>query len=114
MHWGLAKVLAASCVADERRASEARARTVRGGDGSDGSLTGRILGTPDYTGPGHACGEMESLEDRVDVFGLGSLLCEVPAGRPPYDGSDFDNKCRRPRLEWADAHEEWRRHCWSL
>jgi serine/threonine-protein kinase len=38
--------------------------------------------------PEQAAGEVDRLDERCDVFGLGAILCEVLTGEPPYDGRD--------------------------
>jgi serine/threonine-protein kinase len=90
MDWGLAKVLPKGGVADERRAAGAReslVHTVRSGEGSaTPSEAGSVLGTPAYMAPEQARGEVDRLDERADVFGLGAILCEILTGRAPYEG----------------------------
>ena len=99
MDWGLAKVLPAGGVADEktslqkhREQSTVQTRRSAGSDlpGSVGSVTqmGSVLGTPAYMPPEQALGEIDRLDERSDVFGLGAILCEVLTGKPPYIGED--------------------------
>ena len=45
-----------------------------------------MLGTPAYMAPEQARGEIDTLDERADVFGLGSILCEVLTGLPAYTG----------------------------
>ncbi len=84
MDWGLAKPLAG------------RRRQAPGSDGpqragAPGSLTetaaGAVLGTPVYMAPEQARGEVEQLDERCDVFGLGAILCEILTAKPPYVGT---------------------------
>ncbi len=104
MDWGLAKVLSQGAIADE--APEAAVTTVRTGPaGSDSeSQAGSILGTPAYMAPEQARGEVERIDERADVFGLGAILCEVLTGRPPYVGSTREEvRDRAARGDLADA-----------
>jgi serine/threonine-protein kinase len=92
MDWGLAKVLTDEGLAGDqacrpRQGAEEAAsaiRTVRTeGPGAD-SQAGSVLGTPAYMPPEQARGEVERLDQRADVFGLGAILCEILTGQPPY------------------------------
>jgi tetratricopeptide (TPR) repeat protein len=115
MDWGLAKVLGAGGPALARPAVPpvpeiSVIRTVRseGSDvpGSDEAQTraGSVLGTPAYMPPEQALGEIDRLDERADVFGLGAVLCEVLTGQPPYVGSDPDAVLRKAvRADLADA-----------
>ncbi len=47
---------------------------------------GRVMGTLAYMAPEQARGDLEHLDKRTDVFGLGAILCEILTGRPPYPG----------------------------
>jgi serine/threonine-protein kinase len=102
MDWGLAKVLPRGGVADEEKATRATVRpelpeatiirTVRSGGSSDGTDTeaGSMLGTPAFMPPEQAGGELDKLDERADVFGLGAVLCVILTGKPPYVGPTGD------------------------
>jgi tRNA A-37 threonylcarbamoyl transferase component Bud32 len=109
MDWGLAKVLPQGGTADESRpqpdgAAISVIRTVRTGSGADESRAGSVLGTPAYMAPEQASGDVESIDERADVFGLGSILCEILTGQPAYTGPSSNAILRKAmRGETADA-----------
>jgi eukaryotic-like serine/threonine-protein kinase len=93
MDWGLAKVLPKSGVADDISAGKARERetviaTARSGGKpeSDLSRAGSVMGTPSYMAPEQARGEVDRLDERCDVFALGSIRCEILTGEPAFTG----------------------------
>jgi predicted ribosomally synthesized peptide with SipW-like signal peptide len=94
MDWGLAKVLAElDRKASGARPAEAEApateiRSLR--DPDSATVAGSILGTPSFMPPEQAGGEVEKVDERSDVFGLGAVLCQILTGEPPYVGKDPD------------------------
>ena len=111
MDWGLAKVLPQGGAADDVSAGKARERetiiaTARsGGDfDSDLSRAGSVMGTPSYMAPEQARGEVERLDERCDVFALGSILCEILTGEPAFIGrSSGEIQRKASRGELKDA-----------
>ena len=90
MDWGLAKPLrdggratAATACEDSNRD---RVVTIRSTSGDDLTEAGSVMGTPAYMAPEQARGDVECLDERCDVFALGSILCEILTGRPAYTG----------------------------
>jgi serine/threonine-protein kinase len=89
MDWGLAKVLPAHRQAGQPAETEVRepvsaVRTLRSETAGLSSQAGAVLGTPAYMAPEQALGQVDRLDERADVFGLGAILCEILTGQPPY------------------------------
>src|SRR5207237_9868467 len=85
MDWGLAKGLTGATSAGPRAPAGTAVETLRSGAAAQQTQAGTVLGTYAYMPPEQARGEVESLDRRCDVFGLGAILCEVLTGQPPYD-----------------------------
>jgi serine/threonine protein kinase len=78
--------------------------TVRSSPDRDLSPTGSILGTPSYMAPEPARGETDRIDERADVFALGSILAEVLTGKPAFTGRTSAKILRKAaRGETADA-----------
>ena len=53
------------------------------------------MGTPSYMAPEQARGQLDTLDERADVFGLGAILCEILTGLPPYAATSGDEAYRK-------------------
>jgi tetratricopeptide (TPR) repeat protein/tRNA A-37 threonylcarbamoyl transferase component Bud32 len=63
-----------------------------------------------YASPEQANSQIEHLDRRSDVFGLGAMLCEILTGRPPYDGPTEADVIRQAKdADLAGAHERLER-----
>ncbi len=94
MDWGLAKVLGEERPADLPLGAEQTQVWTRISSTPDsGSYTeaGSMVGTPAYMPPEQAVGQIERVNARSDVFGLGALLAVVLTGKPPYVGESYDS-----------------------
>jgi len=104
--WGVAKILPGSPLARfadgiSETISElaiAEAETPRG------TLHGFVVGTPAYLSPEQACGDVERVDARADVFGLGAILCAILTGKPPYSSNNAtENLSKARKAKLADA-----------
>ena len=67
-------------------------------DGSgDMTLTGHLLGSPNYLAPELAAGQEQACGPGTDIFSLGAILYECLTGRPPFLGSTMQETLLRVR-----------------
>ncbi len=110
MDWGLAKVLPRGGTADDAQAGKTRfAQTViatarSGSDDPNLSQAGSAMGTPSYMAPEQARGELDAIDERADVFALGSILCEILTSEPVFIGRSSGEIQRKAAVaDTADA-----------
>jgi serine/threonine protein kinase/predicted RNA polymerase sigma factor len=95
MDWGLAKVLGEQtpATAEALAAEQTRVGTVIHPTPQVGAETqaGSLVGTPAFIAPEQAVGQIERVNERSDVFGLGAVLAVILTGKPPYVGDSFES-----------------------
>ena len=72
------------------------------------------MGTPAYMSPEQVRGEVDALDQRADVFALGSILCEILTGRAAFTGKDWAEIEAGPRgarsaRRWSGCRRAGRR-----
>lgn len=61
------------------------AKTLHSPSGVNLSLEGEIAGTPVYMSPEQACGQLDRIDTRSDVYSLGVIVFHLLTGRFPHD-----------------------------
>ncbi|MCA9129405.1 MAG: serine/threonine protein kinase [Planctomycetales bacterium] len=95
LDWGLAKL---------DSDGELAMRIALSGDVNDSALAetidGDVIGTPLYMSPEQARGELDSLDHRTDVFGLGAILFSILTGFAPHQQSSNTGSSARRVAEF--------------
>ncbi len=83
MDWGIARIQGTSDLEVGRLASPAEVDPLR-------TLEGSVLGTPAYMSPEQMLGRLEEIDERSDVYGLGSVIYEVLTGTTQDSATTLD------------------------
>jgi tetratricopeptide (TPR) repeat protein len=90
MDWGLAKVLgddrSATALTFAEEPTLASAQNGSTPQGGSATQAGSMVGTPAFMPPEQAIGQIDRVNERSDVFGLGAILAVILTGKPPYAG----------------------------
>lgn len=97
--WGLAKVVGEPDASDV--AIEDTLHRLHGDEAMtpDKTLTGELMGSPNYMSPEQAAGRNQEIDARSDVFSLGALLYELLTNERPFDADTVS------RVIWRIEHE---------
>jgi serine/threonine protein kinase len=109
MDWGLAKIVSGSASRVTGSRSEHALDAERGTRNSKPetgfqTMAGTIMGTPQYMAPEQARGEVETMDQRADLYALGGILFHILHLRPAVSGDDaWDIVARvaRGALDWT-------------
>lgn len=82
LDWGLAKVTGDGELGPQLALSESATHSAH-----LQTLDGAVVGTPLYMSPEQAGGDIDSIDYRTDVYGLGALLFAILTGRAPHEDS---------------------------
>ena len=81
LDWGLAKILDTAELGTQM--------LIDGGGVEDSDLlqtmAGEAIGTPLYMSPEQAAGDLDSVDERTDVYGLGAILFSILTGHAPHE-----------------------------
>lgn len=91
MDWGVAKILDGDDdIVDDVDVTVPLILATEETTQSQSTIAGTVFGTPSYLAPEQARGEVACLDRRADVFGLGSILCEILTGTATFAAADAD------------------------
>ncbi|MGV3659279.1 MAG: protein kinase domain-containing protein [Prosthecobacter sp.] len=95
MDWGLAKKLSEK--AETPMAVSPSSMMIRKTD-FGGTLSGSVMGTPQYMSPEQAMGLVNELDARSDIFSLGGILYAILTLRPPVEGDTLEEVLEKVRM----------------
>lgn len=101
MDWGIAKLISAEEIAPPENLDAAFTAV----SSSEATLSGIVKGSPAFMSPEQAKGLGDEIDERSDVFLLGSTLYNIATLHAPYTGSDIEetiNNAQQGNLISAD------------
>ena len=86
LDWGLAKI------SSEFESGLMGSQSISNSDIDFGrTMEGEVIGTPLYMAPEQATGDLDSIDERTDVYGLGAILFAMLTGKAPHQQSSVQN-----------------------
>ncbi len=82
LDWGLAKL------SHEMGNDSEQSTAITDASKQGNTIEGTVFGTPAYMSPEQAAGQIDQIESRSDIYGLGAILFEILVGHPPHQDSD--------------------------
>jgi len=82
--WGFARVLGTPAAFEETKDLQLLDQAMSSQESSALSVAGVPIGTPAYMAPEQAKGDLKGIDERTDVYCLGSILTEILTGQPPH------------------------------
>ena len=104
--WGFARVLGTPAAFEETKDLQLLDQALSAQESPAFSAAGVPIGTPAYMAPEQAKGDLKAIDERTDVFCLGSILTEILTGQPPHASSsvrEVMEEAVRGDLSPADA-----------
>lgn len=85
MDWGLARMLT-----DEADELLPKSAEEQGHDLPGVTMDGAVIGTPQYMSPEQACGHVDAIDTRSDIYSLGAILYVLLTLRAPISGESVE------------------------
>lgn len=87
LDWGLAKILE-----DSELGLKIDKNLCANQSTASQTLNGEVVGTPLFMAPEQASGDLDSVDKRTDVYGLGAILFAILTGHAPHESSLDETK----------------------